>query len=68
MEILQKDLGKIAKVDVSLTAGALQVSLQMPLADLIKQAADAAKAKYPNATVDMIIDVVASELEALLNK
>lgn len=68
MEILQKDLGKYAKVDIALKDGALQASISVPVIALVKEAAVVAKAKIPGSIDDMVIDAILAEVEVLLAK
>jgi hypothetical protein len=68
MELVQKDLGKYAKVDVAVEAGALKASISVPVIGLVKEAADLAKAKIPGTIDDMVIDAILAELTVLLAK
>ncbi len=68
MEILQKDLGKFAKVDIALKDGALEAVVSVPVIALVKEAAELAKAKIPGTIDDMVIDAILAEVQVLLAK
>ena len=68
MDIIEKQLGKFANVQLDLVGGALVAKLEVPVIALVKEAALVVKAKIPGTIDDMIIDALLAEVEALLNK
>lgn len=68
MDIIEKQLGKYANVQLDLVAGALVAKLEVPVIALVKEAALVVKAKIPGTIDDMIIDALLAEVEALLAK
>jgi len=68
MDIIEKQLGKYANVQLDLVGGALVAKLEVPVIALVKEAALVVKAKIPGTIDDMIIDALLAEVEALLAK
>lgn len=72
MELIQKDLGALAKLDLALEGGVLiakeSISIIPIILDWIDKGAASVKATIPGQVDDAIIDLVVSTLKAELAK
>jgi hypothetical protein len=68
MDLVEKNFGKYAKLELDLAGGALVGKIEVPVIGLVKEAAELVKAKIPGSIDDLVIDALIKEVEALLGK
>jgi hypothetical protein len=69
MDLLNKNLGSVANVDVQLSGGGLSATVSVPLSALVDELGAKLKAKYPaSPTMALIVDAVVAEFKTLVNK